>query len=67
MSIHYHAPRVDDVFAEAFLTSSSRGIVPIVSIDDSRVGEGTVGAWTSRLMNAYQAYVEERSESLIQH
>jgi branched-chain amino acid aminotransferase len=67
MSIHYRAPRVDESFAEAFLTSSSRSIVPIVSIDDSRVGEGTVGAWTSRLMNAYQAYIEERSESLIQH
>jgi hypothetical protein len=29
------------------------------------VGEGTVGACTNRLMNAYQAYVEERSERLV--
>jgi branched-chain amino acid aminotransferase len=67
MSIIYRAPRVAlrDEFAEAFLTSSSRGIVPIVSIDGREVGEGTVGAWTNRLINAYQTYVEERSEMLV--
>jgi len=64
MSIRYRAPRVDENFAEAFLTSSSRGVVPIISIDGIGVGEGRVGAWTKRLSLAYQAYVEERSESL---
>ena len=65
MGIIYRAPRMDENFAEAFLTSSSRGIVPIVSIDGIGVGEGTVGAWTKRLSLAYQAYVEERSEKLV--
>ena len=65
MDIVYSAPRLDENFAEAFLTSSSRGVVPIISIDGREVGEGTVGVWTKRLINAYQAYVEERSESLI--
>jgi branched-chain amino acid aminotransferase len=65
MSIHYRLPHLNENFAEAFLTSSSRGVVPIVSIDGRGVGEGTVGAWTKRLMNAYQAYVEERSEALV--
>ena len=65
MDILYRAPRLDENLAEAFLTSSSRGVVPIISIDGSGVGEGTVGVWTKRLINAYQAYVEERSESLI--
>jgi branched-chain amino acid aminotransferase len=65
MDIIYRAPRTDEEFAEAFLTSSSRGIVPIVSIDGKEVGEGRVGAWTKRLLNAYTAYVEEKSESLI--
>jgi branched-subunit amino acid aminotransferase/4-amino-4-deoxychorismate lyase len=66
MSILYRAPRLAlrDEFAEAFLTSSSRGIVPIISIDGRGVGEGTVGAWTERLMNAYQSYVEERGEEI---
>ena len=65
MDIEYRAPRLEEDFAEAFLTSSSRGIVPIVQIDDRRVGQGTVGAWTKRLSLAYQAYVEERSESFV--
>jgi branched-chain amino acid aminotransferase len=65
MDILYRAPRVDGNFSEAFLTSSSRGIVPIVSIDGDGVGERWVGVWTKHLMNAYRAYVEERSESLI--
>lgn len=50
---------------ETFLTSSSRGIVPIVRIDDFTVGEGRVGAWTKRLAAAYAAYVEEKSEPLV--
>ena len=66
MGIVYRAPRVDEDFAEAFLTSSSRGVVPIVRIDGRAVGEGSVGAWTKRLSLAYAAYVEERSEKLVQ-
>ena len=65
MGIEYRPPRVEEDFAEAFLTSSSRGIVPIVSIDGDGVGDGKAGVWTKRLMNAYRAYVEESSESLI--
>lgn len=65
MGIEYRPPRVDENFAEAFLTSSSRGIVPIVQIDGRAVGEGRVGAWTKRLSLAYAAYVEERSERLV--
>ncbi len=65
MGIEYRAPRLDEDFAEAFLTSSSRGIVPIVKIDGRSVGEGRVGAWTKRLSSAYRAYVEERSEELV--
>jgi len=64
MSIASRSPRLNEPFDEAFLTSSSRGIVPIVSIDDHPVGEGRVGAWTKRLSKAYQFYVEERSERL---
>ncbi|MFZ5857649.1 MAG: aminotransferase class IV [Chloroflexota bacterium] len=66
MDIIYRAPRVDEKFAEAFITSSSRGIVPIAKIDGGTVGEGSVGAWTKRLSLAYAAYVEERSEKLVE-
>jgi branched-subunit amino acid aminotransferase/4-amino-4-deoxychorismate lyase len=64
MSIEYRAPHMDEGFKEAFLTSSSRGVVPIVMIDGKPVGEGRVGAWAKTLRKAYQAYVEERSEAL---
>lgn len=64
MSIEYRAPRMDEEFKEAFLTSSSRGVVPITMIDGKPVGEGRVGAWAKTLRKAYQAYVEERSEAL---
>jgi branched-chain amino acid aminotransferase len=64
MSIEYHSPLVDEKIDEAFLTSSSRGVVPIVMIDGTPVGQGRVGAWAKRLSLAYQAYVEERSERI---
>ncbi|MBV6466841.1 MAG: D-alanine aminotransferase [Anaerolineales bacterium] len=63
MQVVYRAPRLDEDFAEAFITSSSRGIVPIVQVDGRAVGQGRVGAWTKRLSLAYAAYVEERSEN----
>lgn len=64
MSIEYRSPQVDENFNEAFLTSSSRGVVPIVMIDGKPVGQGRVGAWTKTLSLAYQAYVEKRSEAI---
>ena len=68
MDIFYRAPHVasHENFAEAFLTSSSRGIVPIISIDGNGVGQGRPGVWTKCLINAYAAYVEERSERLVE-
>lgn len=49
---------------EAFITSSSRGIVPVVEIDDVRVGEGRPGPITRQLMNAYESYVGEHAEPI---
>lgn len=48
--------------SEAFLTSSSRGIVPIVKIDDVTVGEGAPGPFTIDLMRGYEAYVMQHAE-----
>lgn len=47
---------------EAFLTSSSRGIVPIVQIDEIPVGEGRPGLMTKRLSEAYNEYVVRHAE-----
>jgi branched-chain amino acid aminotransferase len=64
MGIEYRAPRLDEKFDEAFLTSSSRGVVPIVSIDHHPVGQGSVGKRTKILMQAYWEYVERKAEEI---
>lgn len=48
--------------SEAFLTSSSRGIVPIVQIDDVLVGEGVPGPVTKKLIDGYRVYVMQHAE-----
>jgi len=50
--------------SESFLTSSSRGIVPIIQIDDMKVGEGIPGINTELLMNAYNEYVLRAAEKI---
>lgn len=65
MRIEFRTPRVTERFDEAFLTSSSRGVVPIISIDEKPVGQGRVGEWTKILMKAYWDYVERKSELLV--
>lgn len=62
--IDYRSPSLDEKFDEAFLTSSSRGVVPIVSIDDKSVGQGSVGKWTQTLISAYREYVIKHSEAI---
>jgi branched-chain amino acid aminotransferase len=66
MSIEYRSPKVGEKFDEAFLTSSSRGVVPIVSIDNQLVGQRKVGKWTKILSKAYQTYVEQKSERIVE-
>lgn len=39
--------------AEAFLTSSTKGVYPIVSIDDNPVGKGAMGPLTEKIHKAY--------------
>ena len=52
------------VLDEAFLTSSSRGIVPIIQIDNTSVGEGRPGQMTMHLMDAYDRYVMRVAEKI---
>ena len=49
---------------EAFITSSSRGIVPVIQIEDVTIGEGIPGPVTRELMAAYEAYVLENAEPI---
>lgn len=51
-------------FSEAFLTSSSRGIVPAVEIDGIQIGTGAPGEKTVALLKAYWAWVQAHLEDL---
>jgi branched-chain amino acid aminotransferase len=50
---------------EAFITSSSRGVVPVVQIGDQPVANGKVGGITKQLIGLYQQGVLDMAESII--
>jgi branched-chain amino acid aminotransferase len=66
LPVRRDAPRLADLprFAEAFLTSASRGIVPIVQINDTVLGEGAPGPLTQTLRARYQAWAAAHMEEL---
>lgn len=41
---------------EAFVTSTSKGIIPIVQIDELKIGDGAVGVHTHMLMELFKQY-----------
>jgi len=55
--------RLDEVHTldEAFLTSSTRGLVPIVDIAGTSIGSGMPGPLTSRLSRAYNELAEREA------
>ena len=48
--------RDDDLFGadEAFLTSTTRELVPIVKVDDHQIGAGTPGRVTRALLDGFR-------------
>ncbi|HYO88111.1 MAG TPA: aminotransferase class IV [Candidatus Limnocylindrales bacterium] len=50
--------------SEAFVTSASRGIVPVVQIDDAVLGNGAPGPLTRKLRERYLAWAEANLEEL---
>ena len=66
----YHAQEGDLTLAdlsnaeEAFLTSTVKGILPVVKIDQKPVGNGKVGPLTQELMAYWEDYVEQYLERL---
>lgn len=51
-------------FSEAFLTSSSRGIIPVIEIDGMRIGAGVPGEKTRALREAYTASMQQHLQEL---
>jgi len=62
LPIQYRSSKVGENFAEAFLTSSSRGVVPIVRIDESGIGDGRPGQITKQLSVEYVKYVQKNAD-----
>ena len=48
---------------EAFLTASTRELVPIVRVDDAMIGDGRPGPVTGRLLAAYRQCVADEAAS----
>ncbi len=53
-------PRIE----EAFITSSSRGVIPVVKIDAQVIGDGVPGSLTLAIRAAYQARMNDYLETL---
>jgi branched-chain amino acid aminotransferase len=49
---------------EAFITSSSRGVIPVIEIDDQPIGDGAPGPRTMSIRRAYNKWVESHLEEL---
>ena len=66
LPLELRAPKQDEiaVFEEAFLTSSSRGIIPVVEIDGVPIGDGRVGSSTKVLRQLYESWVAAHLEEL---
>ena len=66
ITVHRMPVNLRDVsnLEEAFLTSSSRGVVPVVQIDRQVVGDGQPGPWTRLLSERYEAWVLEHLEPI---
>jgi len=68
LQVRYQPLKRDQLAAaalcETFLTSSSRGIVPVIQIDEVTVGQGRPGPITKQLMAAYETYVVETAERI---
>lgn len=61
LGLRLEAPPLAEMahFGEAFLSSSSRGIVPIIQIEEQVIGSGRPGPLTRRLMTIYENYVTQ--------
>lgn len=64
--VHSRCVRIDeiDVIDEAFITSTSRSILPIAEIDGIKIGSVTPGPITLQLMDCFQRHLNENLESL---
>jgi len=60
------AVNVDEIerLDESFLSSSSRGVVPIINIDGITIGDGSPGPLTQEIIRRYDAWVSSHLEPI---
>jgi branched-subunit amino acid aminotransferase/4-amino-4-deoxychorismate lyase len=49
--------------SEAFITSSSREVMPVIRIDDQVIGKGEPGPITQTLLSRYRAHLDWTAEA----
>jgi branched-chain amino acid aminotransferase len=66
LEVKYQPLKRDQLSAaqEAFITSSSRGVVPVIQIDEVMVGQGRPGPITKKLSAIYDVYVTKKAEKI---
>lgn len=50
--------------SECFITSASRGVMPVVRVDDVTIGDGVPGSLTRQLRERYESRVEAEAEDV---
>lgn len=67
LQVRYKALSLREIpeIREAFITSSSRGVVPVVRIVDQPVGNGQVGETTKQLMDLYEQKISDIAEPIL--
>jgi branched-chain amino acid aminotransferase len=63
--LHLEAVNLNAVMRldEAMISSSSRGLLPVVQIGDTLIGDGQPGPYSRRLMAAYDAFVAQNVQT----
>lgn len=61
LHVHLQAIPAGKILAldEAFITSASRAILPVTTIDATLVGDGKPGPVTRKLIKAYEGYIQQ--------
>ena len=60
LKIKEEAFKIDDIFnaKEAFITSTTKHILPVTTCDNKKIADGKVGKITKELMQKYKEYIE---------
>jgi branched-chain amino acid aminotransferase len=66
--VHFEPVSADQVglLDEAAISSSSRGLVPVVAIEGQPISDGRPGPLTRRLMGEYEAYVRRTVKTAVE-